>query len=84
MLHLCGGELGQPIRRQAILWTDAALLSIEPSGTNFTEIRIEIKKKTFFHENAFENVVCETAAILSNGKWVNCNELNAKKLSLSS
>ena len=46
-----------PIRRQAIIWTDAGLLSIGPLRTNFT--------KLFIHENAFENIVCGMAAILS-------------------
>ena len=31
-----------PIRRQAIIWTNAGILSIEPLGTNFCEIFIEI------------------------------------------
>ena len=33
-----------------------------PLGTNFSEIRIKIKK-LFIHENAYENIVCEMAAI---------------------
>ena len=43
-------------------------LLIEPLGTNFSEI--QIKTKFFIHENAFENVVFEMAAILSRGRWV--------------
>ena len=31
-----------PVRRQAITWTNADLLSIGPLGTNFSEILIEI------------------------------------------
>ena len=58
-----------PVRWQAITSTNADLLSIGPLGTNFSEIQIEIKK-IFIHENAFENVVCEMAAILSRGRWV--------------
>ena len=39
-------------------------------GLNFSEISIEIY--TFFiQENAFENVVCEMASILSRPQWVN-------------
>ena len=30
-----------PVRRQAITWTNAGLLSIRPLGTNFSEIRIK-------------------------------------------
>ena len=32
--------------------------------------------KLFIHENAFENVVCELAAILSRGRWVNIGLAN--------
>ena len=56
-----------PIRRQAIIWTSAGLLSIGPLGTNFSEI---LTKILFVHANASENIVCEKAAILSRGKWV--------------
>ena len=31
--------------------------------------------KLFIHENASENIVCEMAAILSRGRWVN-GEIN--------
>ena len=31
-----------PNRRQAIVWTNAGILLIEPLGTNFNEILIEI------------------------------------------
>ena len=55
-----------PDRRQAIFWTNAWVLSIEPWGTNLSEIRIEIQN--FIHENAFEDVVWEMASILSG--WV--------------
>ena len=36
-----------PGRRQAITWTNAGLLSIGPSGTNFSEIRVEIQGFSF-------------------------------------
>ena len=49
-----------PIWRQAIIWTNAGLLSIGPLGT-----------KLFIHKNAPENIVCEVAAIFSRGRWVN-------------
>ena len=38
-------------------------------GTNFNEILIKIKK-TLIPENAFENIICEMAAIVSRGRWV--------------
>ena len=48
--HLCVGKLTiissdnglAPGRRQAIIWTNAGILSIGPLGTNFSEILIEI------------------------------------------
>ena len=36
-----------PIRRQAIIWTNAGLLSIGPLGTNFGEILIKIQNVSF-------------------------------------
>ena len=36
-----------PIRRQAIIWTNAGLLSIGPSGTNISEILIKIQNFSF-------------------------------------
>ena len=80
MLHICISESGQHWFR---LWlgaeyapshylkTNAGLLSIGPSGTNSSEIRIEIQNfLVFIHENASENIVCEMSAILSRGRWV--------------
>ena len=52
-----------PIRRQAIIWTNAVLMSFVPLLTNFGEILIN--KKLFIHENVADNIVCEMAAILS-------------------
>ena len=48
-------ELGQhcldnglsPIRHQAIIWTNASLLSIEPLGTKFSDILIKIQNFSF-------------------------------------
>ena len=51
-----------PIRRQAIIETDAGILSIWLSRINFNDILNKIKKR-FIHENASENNVCEIAAI---------------------
>ena len=42
-----------PSRYQAIIWINVYLLSTGTSGTNFSEILIEI----LIQENAFENVV---------------------------
>ena len=57
-----------PIWNQAIIWTNAELLSIGPLGTNFDDILI--KTLFFIQENASENIVCEIAAILTRGRWV--------------
>ena len=53
-----------PIRRQAIIWTNAGILFIGPLGTNFSEI-FDRNSNIFIQENAFETIVCEMAAILS-------------------
>ena len=58
-----------PIRRPAIIWTSPGLLSIGPLGTNYSEILIKIQNFSFT-KNAFENIVCETVAILFRGVWV--------------
>ena len=59
-----------PGRHQAIFWTNAALLPIGPLGTNFMW-NSNWNKILFIHENAIETVVCEMAAILSRGRYVN-------------
>ena len=76
--HICVGNLTiigsdyglSPGRRQAIIWTNAGILLIRTLGTNFGEILGEILS-IFILENAFENVVCEMASILSRPQWVN-------------
>ena len=53
--HICVGKLTiissgnglSPVRRQAIIWTNAGLLLIVPLGTNFSEILIEILTFSF-------------------------------------
>ena len=55
---------------RAIIWTNAGLSSIGPLETNVSEVLI--KNSSFLtDENAFENVVCEIAAILSKGDELN-------------
>ena len=59
-------------RRQAITWSNAGVLWISPLQTNLSDIWINIQNKNIFiNPNAFQNVVCVMAAILSSGKWVN-------------
>ena len=54
--HMCASKLTiiasgnnrlSPDRRQAIIWTNAGILLIGPSGTNFNEILIEIHTFSF-------------------------------------
>ena len=53
--HICVGNLTtigsdnglSPDRRQAIIWTNAGILSIGPLGINFSEIAIEIQAFSF-------------------------------------
>ena len=76
-MHICicehaniGSDNGlSPNRRQAIIWTHAGILLIEPLGTNFNEILIEIDT-FFFQENAFEIFVWKMSAILSRPQCV--------------
>ena len=61
---ISSGNSLAPVRRQAIIWTDAGLLLLGPLGTNFSEIRIKIQFEIYIQENDYENV-CKMAAILS-------------------
>ena len=56
-----------PIRRQAIIKNSAEILSIGSLRKKISEIQIKMQN---FHENAFENIVCEIVAILSKCRWV--------------
>ena len=67
MTHICiskltiiGSDNGlAPGRRQAIIWTDAGILSIGSLGTNFSEILITI------HTFSFKKIYLN----MSSGKW---------------
>ena len=59
-----------PVRRQAIISTNVQILSSGPLGTNFS-VFFNQNTKLFICENASENIICEMAAILSTGRWVN-------------
>ena len=72
-----------PVRHQAIIWTNAAILSIGRLWTNFSEILIK-KIKIFIQENASESIVCEMAAILSSGRWVDAISLLCKTYEMGS
>ena len=59
-----------PSQRQAIIWTNAAILLIQTLGTNFSEILRNAY--IFIQENTFENVISEMVAILSRPQCVKC------------
>ena len=67
MTHICVGKLTiigsdnglSPDRRQAIIWTNAGILSIGPLGTKFSEILIAI------HVFSFKEIHLK----MSSGKW---------------
>ena len=64
-LNIIGSDNGlSPGQRQAIIWTNARILSIRPLATNFNEFLNGIQ------ENVLENVVCEMASILSRPQCV--------------
>ena len=50
------------VRRQAITWTSAALLSIKPLATHVCEIWIKIKK--IIHEDSVQNDIYEMAILM--------------------
>ena len=59
--RLCGAK---PLPKSALVnWTHR-----NKPQWNFNQ-----NTKLFIHKNAFENIACEMAAILSRGRWVNSN-----------
>ena len=60
VLHICDGELGSVFSARLLSKPGLSDCQLD-SKTNFSEIRIEIKK--IIHENAFETVVCERVAM---------------------
>ena len=65
-LTIIGSDNGlSPQQRQAIIWPKAGILIIV---TNFGQILSEIQN-IFIQENAFGNVICKMASILSWSQW---------------
>ena len=58
-----------PVRRQAITWTNADLLSIGPLGTNFSEIEFKIQNVSFIKKH-LKISSDKIAAILSRGEFM--------------
>ena len=69
-----------PVRHQAITWTSAGLLSFEPLGIKFSDIRIAVL--TFlFKKMCFSKMLsAKVSAILSRRRWVKMNMLRIKSL----
>ena len=77
MPHICVGELGQHWFRQWLVacsapshyWNQCWLIV---NWTLWNKLLWNLNRNTkpFIHENAFENVVCKMAAILSWGRWI--------------
>ena len=65
-----------PFRSQAIMWTNAGLLSIGPMRTYFSEIWTK-SAIIFIEANAFENVVRKMSSILSQPARPGRSEWNA-------
>ena len=73
-LTIVGSDNGlSPGRRQAIIWTNDGILSIGPLR-NKPQWNINQNSYISIQENAFENIVCEMAAILSRPQWVKAVE----------
>ena len=72
VMHICVSDLTitgsdnglLPGQRQAIIRTNAVILLIKPLGTKL-QLNFYRNSNIFIQENAFENIACEMAAILS-------------------
>ena len=77
-LAIIGSDNGLlPGRRQVINWISVGILFIGPSGINCNFNR---NVHIFIQENAFENVVCKMASILSRPQ---CADLKTPKLRIT-
>ena len=55
-------EITYPCGRQAIIWTKAGMLLIEPPGPNFSNF-FYLNSNIFIQQNAIQYAVCEVVAI---------------------
>ena len=77
--HICVSKLTiissdnglSPEGRQAIIWTNAGILLIGPTGNKLRWNFNRIYSNIFIEEDTFENVVCEMLFILSRPQCVN-------------
>ena len=73
--RIYGSETGQhcfnnglsPISCQAIIWSSAGSLTIEPLGRNLKEILIKLQN--FHYRDVPENIIYKMAAILSRSQF---------------
>ena len=85
VMHICvskltiiGSDNGlSPDRRQAIIWAKAGILLIG-ALRNKLKWNLNQNSNIFIQENAFESVVCETAATLSQPQCVNSSPTSAE------
>ena len=72
---IIGSDNGlSPERRQANIWTNDGILLMEPWNLrNKLQWNFRRNSYIFIQENAFENIACETAAILSRPQCVKLN-----------
>ena len=94
MTHICVGKIIiigsnnglSPGRRQAIIWTNAGILSIRPLGTNFSEILIEVhtfsfKKMHLKMSSGKCRPCCLGLNVLTSDTWNACMYITSKILS---
>ena len=60
---ICSGNGLWPVRHQAINWTSVALMPIGHIGTNFVQIRANIRKLPL-NKTRTEYVVCKISAVM--------------------
>ena len=58
-------------------WPELMLAYWKPDSWEHTAVKFASKYKLLIHENAYGNVVCENAAILSKGRWINKSGMSA-------
>ena len=76
-LTIIGSDYGlSPGRRQAIVWTNAGILLIGPTGTTFNEIEIEIHTFSFkkMHFKMSPCVAKSSAMVLYMWDWRICHQ----------
>ena len=82
-LTIIGSDSGlAPGGHQAIIWTSAGILLIEPSGAKFSEILIEIRMFSF-KKMRFKISSVKVAASLYRGRWATNGPLATRQINYS-